>query len=297
MKSGAGDPRRMATATIELDGPYALGPTLFSGQSFRWRGDGDNFLGYAAGRPVRLSRKNGQITAEGRPGDADREQIAAYLRARDPMAEIYRAIGKDPAIAQAVGRWRGLHLLSQDPWETTACFIASSASNIPRITRNVEALCARFGKRVEAPWGQGRLFPSPSAIARASIAELRACGVGYRAAYLKGAARSVSGGAVDLDALRREPTERARGQLVEALDGVGPKVADCILLFALGKDDAFPVDRWIQRRVAELYHGGEVMPPGKVAQWGRDRWGRWAGYAQQYLFHDGRTRTSSAGGR
>lgn len=285
----------MASATLALAEPYALGTTLFSGQAFRWSRDGGGYRGFAAGLPVRLSQQGDTLRLEGHARAGLEDALSKYLRVGDPMGKVYRAIGKDAEVAKAVRRWRGLHLLAQDPWETTACFIASSASNIPRITRNVESLCARFGRRVPAAWGPARLFPSARSIARASRTELLACGLGYRAQYLRSAARSISGGAIDLEAVRKEPTDRARQLLVESLDGVGPKVADCILLFSLGKDDAFPVDRWVQRRVAQLYHGGEVWAPPKVAKWGRHRWGRWAGYAQQYLFQDGRAQAGRPG--
>lgn len=278
----------MAEASLALREPYALATTLFSGQAFRWRAAGDAFRGWVAGEPVVLRAAGDTVLVEAVSAGTAEEGAAAYLRVRDPMRAIYRSFGRDPPVAAAVRRWRGLHLLAQDPWETTASFIASSASNIPRISRTVEALCGRFGKRSPGDGRAGRAFPTPSAIARAPTAALLACGLGYRAPYLRATARAVHRGDLDLEGLRALPTDAAREALVETLDGVGPKVADCILLFSLGKDDAFPVDRWVARHVAALYQSGEEMAPARVASWGRDRFGRWAGYAQQYLFQDAR---------
>jgi N-glycosylase/DNA lyase len=278
----------VAEFEFPIQEPYALEATLFSGQAFRWRPWRGAFWGVVAGEPVSVRADGDRIVVEARNGTRIGEGMRSYLRLSDPMGSIYRSIAKDDTMVGAVGRWRGLHLLAQDPWETTASFIMSSASNIPRISRTVEALCGRFGHKLGVDGWQTRAFPTASAIARAPNRELLACGLGYRAAYLKATAKAVHQGAVDLDSLRTVPTARAREVLVETLDGVGPKVADCILLFSLGKDDAFPVDRWVRRRVAEVYFDGRTLPPTRVSKWGREYFGKWAGYAQQYLFQDGR---------
>jgi N-glycosylase/DNA lyase len=285
----------VGSARILLDHPYALEATLFSGQAFRWRQAGGTFTGIVGGAPVTLRAAGGAIDVSGPDAERRADEVEGYLRTSDPMAAIYRSIGTDESMAGAIGRWRGLHLLRQEPWETTASFIVSSASNIPRITRTLDAICARFGKRAARGPPGLRSFPPPAVLAKATPGSLAACGLGYRARYLSSAARCVAHGEISFEDVARLPTPAARDRLVEALDGVGPKVAECILLFSLGKDDAFPVDRWVQRAVADRYLGGQPLAPAKVSAWGREHFGRWAGYAQQYLFQDGRTKAGAAG--
>jgi N-glycosylase/DNA lyase len=165
-------------------------------------------------------------------------------------------------VQAAVRRHWGLRVLRQEPWETLASFIASSTKQIVQIRQIVELLAQRFG---EAP-----AFPSAETIARATVAELRACKLGFHAAYLHTAAQRVADGQLDLVALRTMEYERALEELLK-LHGVGEKIANCVLLFSCGHDDAFPVDVWMRRALRRL-------PPGVD-------FGPYAGWAQQYLFH------------
>lgn len=221
-------------------------------------------------------------------------QVERYLRTADNLRRVYRSIGKDARIGQAMARWRGLHLLGQDPWEALIAFTTSSASTVAKISRSLEKVAAAFGEPVEF---QGRLwhrFPTAKRLARASVSDLRRCELGYRARYIRSTAQRIAEGEVDLKEIAKAPTIGAQAALVEAFDGTGPKVAACVLLFSMGKDDAFPVDRWVQRCVSEWYFGGAKVSHARCEQWGRAHFGRHAGYAQQYLFHERRSRGRSA---
>jgi N-glycosylase/DNA lyase len=116
------------------------------------------------------------------------------------------------------------------------------------------------------------------------MAELRRCLLGYRAPYVKAVARQIAGGEFDLDGLNRLPYEVARRQLL-ALPGVGEKVADCVLLFAYGKGEAFPVDVWVKRAVERWYLGGRRRTERQIREFARSRFGALAGHAQQHLFY------------
>lgn len=279
----------MATHSLEVRHHYALEETLFSGQAFGWRRRGDAFEGLIASTPVVLRPLGGQIELRAPDGAHVAGEVARYLRLDDPMPSIYRAIAKDDHIRAAVRRWRGLHLLAQDPWETVVGFIASSASNVSKISRSLEKMCRKFGERLEFDGRTWHTMPGPEVLARAQLADLQACEFGYRARYLRATAKAVADGEVDLVRTAQLDTAEAQRALVESLDGIGPKVAACILLFSMGKDDAFPVDRHIQRAVSETYFAGGAISTKACEQWGRDYFGRWAGYAQQYLFHARRT--------
>lgn len=278
----------MERASVILPSPYALGETLGSGQAFRWRKRGRSYYGFIENAPVRLVQQRETVGVRwAGEGDAA-AALSRYLRVDDPMEQIYAGWRGDERLAGAAHRWAGLHLLAQDPWETTVSFIASSASNIPKISRSIEKMCGAFGEPVEFAGETFHAFPSARALAGASGAKLRACELGYRARYVKEAARSVHEGEVDLDAVARMETAAAQAAMVEGLDGVGPKVAACALLFSMRKDDAFPVDRWVQRCVGDWYFNGRAPAAKKCEAWGRERFGARAGYAQQYLFHDAR---------
>jgi N-glycosylase/DNA lyase len=225
------------------------------------------------------------------PRGTDEQEICRYLRIEDPLPAIYESISKDGQMREAIRRWNGLHLLAQDPWETTIAFIASSASNVAKIQRSIEKMCRSFGGRESFGGGRGSKFPTARALAGASLAELRRCEFGYRAKYIRETARAVAEGRVDLAAIEKMPTDLAKKALVENLDGIGPKVAGCVLLFSMGKDDAFPVDRHVQRAVSERYFGGARVTEKNAEAWGRQYFGRWAGYAQQYMFHERRLKS------
>ena len=185
---------------------------------------------------------------------------------------------------------RGLRLLRQDPWECLASFILSSTKQIVQIRQIVGLLCERFGSPVVTPPGDEAAFAFPSAerLAAATEAELRACKMGFRAPNLLTAARQVAARKIDLRALHFCSVEEARERLTQ-LPGVGPKIANCVLLFAYGFQQAFPVDVWVMKALRQLYFPKRRPSPQKLQRFVATHFGPNAGYAQQYLFHYVRT--------
>ncbi|MCH8802271.1 MAG: DNA-3-methyladenine glycosylase 2 family protein, partial [Chloroflexi bacterium] len=138
-------------------------------------------------------------------------------------------------------------------------------------------------------------FPSPADLAEAGEAELRRLGLGFRAPYVDQAARAVLDGELDLPALVRAPYPEAKAALME-IKGIGSKIADCIAVFSLDKLEAFPIDVWIRRALSEWYFPGQKTPPDRVLlEWAQEHFGRYGGYAQQYLFHGQRLRKKADG--
>ena len=173
-------------------------------------------------------------------------------------------------------------MLRQEPWETLASFIASSTKQIVQIRQIVEHLARRFGQ----PLGDNAFsFPDAAIIARATLLQLRACKLGFRAEYLLAAARMVDSGEIQLDALPAMEYERALEELLK-IHGVGEKIANCTLLFSLGFDQAFPVDVWMQRALHRLGWRGKQITRKQVL----NHFGPYAGWAQQYLFFSERSR-------
>jgi len=168
----------------------------------------------------------------------------------------------------------GIRILRQDRWEALACFVVSQNNNIKRIMGIVERLCTRFGKK-NAEGVSG--FPSARTLADAPLDQLRDCGLGFRDSYIKNTATAVLEGSIDFDYLEKEDIEKAR-KMLTSVRGIGPKVADCALLFGCHRLDCFPMDVWMKRVMARYFDGCD----GTV-------FGENAGVAQQYLFHWGRT--------
>ncbi|MGQ9582148.1 MAG: DNA-3-methyladenine glycosylase family protein [Thermoplasmatota archaeon] len=261
----------------------SLRHTLECGQVFRWRAEGGWYLGVVSGAAVKVRATGGWLEARSRPALGP-DFFRRYFRLDDDLDAIYERISRDEHVRQAVSAYRGLRLLRQEPWECLASYILSAASNIPRISRAVEGLSRSYGRRVGLEGWATHSFPSPDALCLAGVDALTRHGLGFRARYLFEAARAVAEGRIDLERLGELPTEEARGELM-ACAGVGPKVADCVLLFAMDRLEVFPVDRWVRRAVEELFFNGERLSGREVREWGMERYGRYAGYAQQYLFH------------
>jgi len=210
------------------------------------------------------------------------------FRTTDKYDDILDSISRDCIMRDAVQRYSGLRILRQDPFQCMISFIVSSNSNIGRIRKSLLRLCSLFGKRRKAYGSEFRLFPSPGSLASASIGQLRNCGLGYRAPFVKAAAGMVRDSEIDLEELKSTDYGTARNELLQ-VPGIGRKVADCIMLFSLEKLDAFPLDRWMLRVLSEEYPEmalGSLTPSRYDAIRGNllEYFGRYAGYAQQFLF-------------
>jgi N-glycosylase/DNA lyase len=214
-----------------------------------------------------------------------------YLQVDLNLAEVLATFPQDAAMQNAVHACRGLRLLRQDPWECLASFILSSTKQIIQIRQIISLLCGRFGGPICD--GEGlkitHAFPTAQAIAELNESELRGCKMGFRAPYLLETARAIAGGGFDPATLGKMPSEQARRRLTE-LPGVGPKIADCVLLFAYGFQDAFPVDVWVMKALRELYFPRRNPGKKQIQKFVNSHFGRHAGFAQQYLFHYMRTR-------
>jgi N-glycosylase/DNA lyase len=293
---------------------YDLAVTLHSGQAFRWQPhsparpkQADNFLlhmqpkvvqpsplvrwvGIVGTREVWLRQTAAGLEAEVAVPVADWRWLGDYLQTGVNLASVLATFPPDEPMCAAVQACRGLRLLRQDPWECLASFILSSTKQITQIRQIVATLCVRFGEPV-APIlpGEDRFaFPTAARLAQCSEAELRACKAGFRAPYLLGTARRVTSGECDLARLAGLSLVEARAQLLQ-LPGVGPKIADCALLFAFGFPEAFPLDVWVLRALGQLYFPRRRVTLRRLREFAATHFGPHAGYAQQYLFHYMRT--------
>lgn len=261
--------------------PYSLQRTLSCGQSFRWNLNGHEAQGVFEGRLVKLRQSAEGIAVNGLRSEGQVERLRLFLGVDQPLAEIEDRLRSDRVLRHILPHTSGIAILRQDPWECLVSFIVSAFNNIPKIELTLEKLAQRFG----TPVGRGAWrFPAPGRLAEARVAELRTCALGYRALYIRKVARLVDSRTFGLSAPAGMPYEHAK-RLLLSLPGVGDKVADCVLLFAYGKIEAFPVDVWVKRAVERLYFRDRQKTERYIRVWAQEQFGSLAGYAQQHLFY------------
>lgn len=304
----------MGEFTINTEGlPFNLRYTLESGQSFRWSEKGEWWYGVLGPGVVKLKQEGAALVCVSSSDTVNSHAVYDYLGLGVDLERILASIMKDERITEAVQKFYGLRLLKQEVWECLLSFAIATNSNIPRIRGMVSSVCQRLGESVAFEGETYSLFPTPERLAEAELSDLVACGLGYRAKFVKSIAESVYLGRVNLEELRLFDYAKARDLLIEELPerktlmGIGPKVADCVLLFSCDKDSAFPIDVWIARvlggyyphlfaedlreRLASNVSGRTSLSLAtydRLSASARAYFGEFAGYAQQYLFHNER---------
>lgn len=242
-----------------------LGQTLDCGQCFRFEPLPDGgWRGIAGGRGAVLHQREDGLHIQ--PGD---DFWREYLDADRDYAAIRREFVQDQALRVCVEHAPGIRVLRQPAWEALTAFIISQNNNVPRIKGILARLCRAFGEPVGWDFG----FPSPETLAALSAEDLAVLRCGWRDDYLLDAAEKVASGALPLEQIAQLPLPEAR-QALQTIRGVGPKVAECVLLYGMGRLEAFPLDVWMKRAMAVLFPGRKP-----------EDFGPYAGIAQQYIFH------------
>ena len=265
---------------------FSLKYTLESGQSFRWHRIDNAYYGVVEGRILKISQDGTTLCVESST-DENAVGFVSYLRhyldiGRD-VPKILAEVNTDAYMHRAIEKLWGMRILNQELWETVASFILSQNNNVARIRGIIRRLSERFGERLTLAGYEDYSFPSPDALATATHAELLACGTGYRANYLQGAAQAVVRGELSLTAMKQMSYPEAKQALVRQ-NGIGEKVADCICLFSLGHLAALPIDVWIKRIFETLYLRRRATHR-EIREFAHNYFGDSVGYAQQYLFH------------
>lgn len=290
---------------IKLSGrcPFDLDLTLCCGQAFRWDKKGDWWYGVVGERVFKVRQFGEGLEFE----NADEVFVKDYLGLHDPLPNIFSQISKDRHIETAIERFKGLRILRQDPWECLISYICATYKNIAAIERMLLRISEKFGDETSLDGYSFFTFPHPSKLAEATPKELAECELGYRAKYVSQTAKEVSQDSYALERLKRAPYDVARHKLL-SFSGVGPKVADCVLLFSFGRLEAFPIDVWIRRAVLRHYarhfqrdfvrrislkRSLSTSEYKRLSLFGRDYFGKYAGYAQEYLYHCERTHSRS----
>jgi len=292
-------PQGFREIKLDLDKtPFNLDYTLNCGQIFRWKKLKGWWHGVLGTSVVKICQNSEALRFQTYPEKVDTASVWSYFRLDDNLPNIYSRIKKDRYISEAVQKFQGLRLIRQDPWECLVSYICATNKNIPAIKNMISNMCMRFGKKILTQDGEFYMFPKPPNLAKASLKELRRCKLGFRAERVKATSNIVSSGAFDLWALKSLPYEKAKKELM-TLPGVGPKVADCVLLFSLDKLEAFPIDIWMKRIILKYYPNHferffvekatvkkSLSSPEyeTINSFGRKYFGDYVGYAQEYLF-------------
>ncbi|WP_292375226.1 DNA-3-methyladenine glycosylase family protein [Methanosarcina sp. UBA411] len=264
---------------------FDLNYTLDCGQVFRWEREGDWWTGVVGNQVIRLLQDNEQLIVDSKLPPSF---LSHYFRFDDNLPSIYESINRDLLIDRSIRKYRGLRLIRQDPWECLISYMLATASSIPTIQKRIYLLSQFFGQELEPGYFS---FPDPETLANADPAALDKCKLGFRTQNIKAAAEEVASGELDLDVLFRLEYRYARERLMR-LRGIGEKVADCVLLFAFEKMEAFPVDTHI-RQIIQHYHIDDsyfetCKNMSCMGDWGREYFGHYCGYAQEYLYYQKR---------
>ena len=281
------DTNESETVSFRLDvEPFDLQQTLDGGQAFRWYGAGDGvFRGVLGSRVVTIERDGTTVSVDRTNGidcEALRREVEDYLVTAADVARLRSLLSDEPGFGQDIAELPLIRVMRQDPWECLVSFICSQNSNIPRIKQMVAAV-ARMGQRI-GPEHWAFQLPDPNVVADAGEMHLREVGLGYRAKHLAPTAQMLANSS-NLGELRNASYYDAKEALME-FPGVGPKVADCVLAYSLDKGEAFPVDVHVRRAAIRLYGLDEDIKNDVVGEWARDRFGKYAAWAQLYMFRD-----------
>ncbi len=262
---------------------FDLEASMDCGQIFGWHKDRGTYSGIIGSTAVSLRQSADRVYFV-----SDREisagRIASFLGLDEDLDAIRLEIAKDAFMRRIVGSVKGLRILKQDVWPCLCSYILSANNRVDRIDKIVKGIASKFGKSYSV---QGRTvysLPEPEDLAGCAESGVRSCGAGFRAPYLVEAARMVALGDVDLEAVRRMDEPEGR-EVLKRFPGVGDKIADCVQLFAFSKYEALPVDVWIKRVIERVYFHSCDVRPGEIRLFGQAYFGRYAGYAQEYIYY------------
>lgn len=254
------------TSVILKQPDFDLDETLDCGQAFRWtKTAGGEYTGAFFNMPLRircLDRSDGVFELENTTERDLLEVWSEYFDLDTDYGELKRRYSEDETLSKACAFAGGIRILKQDAWEALSSFIISQNNNIPRIKGIIGRLCEHYGG-----------YPTVEQLTAETPESLGFLRAGFRAKYLTDAVEKLLSGEVDIEAAKKMPIDDARAELMK-IKGVGPKVADCAMLFGMYRIDAFPKDVWVKRVMAQYYPDG--LPDCVKGT---------EGIAQQYLFH------------
>ena len=260
------------------------------GQCFRWDKEIDgSYTGIFGNNVLNVSKNNNSIIFKGMCEKDIKETCIKYFDLNRDYEKIKLELSKiDDNLKTSIKYGNGIRILNQDLWETIISFIISANNNIPRIKGIINRISQKYGKEIVYNNKSYYTFPTPEELSKASVEDLRNVGLGFRDIRVYKTTQKIYNKEFDLEKLQQEKETNVIREKLLTLDGVGPKVADCIILFStLKRFDVFPIDVWVRRVMNELYIKNEdetKVNKKDIEQLAREKYGNLAGIAQQYLF-------------
>ncbi len=259
---------------------FNLEQTFLCGQAFRWEKDSSGIFYGVANCSAAKIYYHDENTIYIESSNPDLLFWSNYLNFSCDYNAAEAALSNDKTLLPCIEAGRGIRILRQDLWETIVSFIISANNNIPRIKKIINKLCELFGEKIEFDGKIFYGFPTPEVLAKLKLSDLAPIRAGFRDKYILDAAKKVVSGEVNLSEIARLNNKSAKAELMK-IKGIGTKVADCVLLFALGRHDIFPLDVWTKRIINEVYKVDEKSIPEFIEK----QFGKNAGIAQQYLYY------------
>lgn len=257
---------------------------LHSGQYFQWEKTPQGFALVSGNHAWHLEETEETWIVEG----SNLEALIHLLDLESSYKDIWELLAGEKELAPVLRYGQGLRLMKQEAWDAILAFILSTNNNVGRIQKSIHSLSKEFGNKLLEH--KGKIYyslPSPEVLASIPVKEIREkVGAGYRDKYLVNTAKLICDGKVDLEGIRDLPYKNALEEIMK-LSGVGKKAGDCILLFAYGFSKSFPVDVWMERIMQEFY--GPFQSREEISEFGMGKFGQYAGFVQQLLFHYIRT--------
>lgn len=280
--------KKMSELIINTD-TFNIKYTLECGQCFRWEKLEDNcYVGVIKDRVIKIRQKGNKLYITSNNMKNLEEVIYNYFDLNSDYNKIEKEISKiDINVKKAVSNTTGIRILNQDFFEMLISYIISANNNIPRISKSVNEISKMYGEKVIFEDKNFFLFPKPSQLKNVTEEEYKKCGVGFRARYLKHAVEDILSGKINIENIFYTDTIALKEKLLKIM-GVGPKVADCILLFACKKTEVFPIDVWVERIMTNLYFKeyGKAMKKKDILSYATINFGKYAGIVQQHLFYN-----------
>ena len=261
------------------------------GQCFRWDEEPDgSYTGIVKDNVINVKKVDNTVYFTSLGADDLKNLVDDYFDLGRDYEKIKETLSKiDEYLENSIRYGNGIRILNQDLWETIISFIISANNNIPRIKGIINRISQKYGNKIEWNGKEYYTFPTVENLAKATVEDLRNLGLGFRDVRVYETTHKILNKEVDLEKLHQEPdTQKVRDTLL-TLSGVGPKVADCILLFStLKRFDVFPIDVWVRRVMNELYIKNDdetKVNKRDIEKLAKEKYGNLEGLAQQYLFY------------
>ena len=273
--------------TLAVDRSFDLDRCLYLAQDFRWRPRADGWhSGVLRGNIVHI-RQSGDALEFLADSDLS-DLVTSYFRLDEDVTIVHDRLSSiDGRVARLVRKYPGLRVLRQpDPWECMVAYICSANTNVDRLKDKIEAIAENLGSKVALCGEVRHAFPTVDQTLAAGESGLADLNLGLKKhEKIISAAERIHSGKLDLHRLAQPGVTYGEAKIrLTACDGIGPKVADCIALFALGKTRAFPVDTWVRKAAQEYFPELPLLYDEAISQWAQDLFGEYAGYANQFLF-------------